>query len=844
MILSASIFLIYIFIYSSISRDIQNIYLLTLKHYSVVYIFNIVKGCILIMNEENTKFIDDKIEHIESDIKKIQTKPGMYIAQIGSAGALHLCKELINNAIDECINKNSPADVIDIFLDEGENEITVSDNGRGIPFDNMLVVCTTLQSGSKFTREGSGANSAGENGVGLTACNSLSHKFEIVSYRYGEKSKVSFEEGELIGSQTTTKIKNKDKHGTTFIIQPSRFYMGDDCDIIADDLVAWIEKIVYLIPSNIKLNLSIKKKGKESLFNKKYTNKNGLYDLVKKLCVRPILDPITFIQSMKMKEKVHDRIIDRFIGLEVAFTYDSSSVEFQSESFCNFVNTIDQGTHVDAVKTGILQYLTKQTKDSLSERDSKKIDIIFNDAAQGLFLTVNLSTDLNPQFTGQTKSKLGSNEFFKPLREMTYRALTEYFNKNPKDLKKIVDRVKTNAKARIESTKVRNSVIRGETTNFEEHLMENFIPANNRGKDEYRELLIIEGKSARGSVETGRFDSDTQAVFSIRGVPLNAFGLNIDKVLQNTEFNNLIKILGCNCGPRFDMTKLRYNKIIIMADADSDGFNITSLLSAFFITHLPDVVKDGRLYKSVTPLYKIKSKYKEFVLNKKEFVEIFERQVRDNLTVMNPSTKKMYSDKELQEVLMINRNYLEELTRLANRIVINPIILEYILIHRKEKDFYKNFRKAFPELTIDDDNVLTGVYEGRYQILIMDSIFEKRINHLEEFINDENKNMYFNVFEKTKDESIDKGVMSLCQFLSMAQKFQPIIKTRFKGIGELEARDLRDNALDPRNRILIRLTVSDLERDLEKFNILHGDDSSERRLLMEHFRIERDDLDN
>ena len=117
------------------------------------------------MIEETKKFIDDKIEHIESDIEKIQTKPGMYIAQIGSMGALHLCKELINNAIDECINKNSPANNIDIFLDEGENEITVSDNGRGIDFKNLILVCTTLQSGSKFTREGSGANSAGENGV-------------------------------------------------------------------------------------------------------------------------------------------------------------------------------------------------------------------------------------------------------------------------------------------------------------------------------------------------------------------------------------------------------------------------------------------------------------------------------------------------------------------------------------------------------------------------------------------------------------------------------------------------------------------------------------------------------
>ena len=155
---------------------------------------------------------------------------------------------------------------------------------------------------------------------------------------------------------------------------------------------------------------------------------------------------------------------------------------------------------------------------------------------------------------------------------MTYRSLVEFFSKNPKELKKLTDRVKNNAKARIESTKIRNSVIRGETSNFEEHLMENFVPANNRGKNDYRELFLIEGKSARGTLVSGRFDRNTQAVFSLRGVPLNSFGVNIDKVLMNAEFNSLVKILGTNIGARFDIDKLKYDKIIIMADADSDGW--------------------------------------------------------------------------------------------------------------------------------------------------------------------------------------------------------------------------------------------------------------------------------
>ena len=790
------------------------------------------------------RFIDDVIEHKEDDIEKIQTKPNMYISYLGSAGSLHLAKELINNGIDECINKNSPGDTIDIFLDEAENTITVSDNGRGIAPESMIVVSTKLQSGSKFDRLSS-SSSAGENGVGITAANSLSEKFEIIVHIYGEKSKVQFCRGKTKDGVVTTKIKNADKHGTTFVMQPSKFFMGDDCDIIADDLIAWLDKIIYLVPSDIKINLSIKKKGKESLVTKKYSNKDGLYDYIKKLCNKPLVSPIHFIKTTKMTETFHGEKYERFLGIEAAFTYDANSVEFTTDSFCNFVNTIDGGIHVDGVRQGLVQYLGKMTRESLSERDSKKYDIIPSDVTQGLVLTVYLNTTFQPQFTGQTKEKVGNSFLFKPIRELTYAALFEYFKANPKELKKIIDRVKLNAKARVESTKLRNSVIRGEANNYEEFLMENFNPANNKGKNDYRELFLIEGKSAKGSSSEGRFDRDTQAIFALRGVPLNAFGAKLDKVLLNDEFRTLVKILGCNIGERFDINKLKYNKIIILSDSDSDGFNITSLLCAFFITHLPELVKRGYIYKAVAPLYRIKSKYKDFILNKQEYVQIFEKQIRDNILLYDINTNKPYTNLELQDLLMVNRNYFEELQRTSNHLAIHPFLLEYIAIHRHEKDFYKKFKKKYPELTIDEDNVMSGIYEGKYQILIMDKLFDKRMKEMDRYIHEINKDhMYFIVKEKNSNDLIDRGTMTLGEFLGLCNKFQPIIQARYKGLGELKPKELRDTTLDPDNRILIRLTVDDIEKDLSVFNILHGDESDERKLMMEHFRINREDLDN
>lgn len=307
----------------------------------------------------------------------------------------------------------------------------------------------------------------------------------------------------------------------------------------------------------------------------------------------------------------------------------------------------------------------------------------------------------------------------------------------------------------------------------------------------------------------------------------------------------LTKILKCNIGEKFDINKLYYKKIIIMADSDADGFNITSLVSAFFLYHLRPIVEAGLLYKAVAPLYRIKSKYKEFILDKREYTQVFERQIRDNIILKEPKSDNAIKDKDLEDILYINRDYLEELMRTATHVAIDPLLLEFIIMYRKDKDFMKKFKKKYPEITIDEENVLSGVLNNHYQILIMDKLFDKRIKKLEEYIFDINHGkMYYHVFEKYNKDIIDKGIMTLGQFLMMAQKFQPPIITRFKGLGELDPKDLCATTMDPNNRILIRLTIGDIEKDLRQFAILHGDESDERKLMMQAFKINREDLDN
>lgn len=788
------------------------------------------------------KFKDDVIVHKELDVEKIQTATHMYISYKGEKGSLHLFKELFNNGTDENTNENSPCDTLDIFLDAIERSVSLKDNGRGIPHDVLEIVCTTIQSGSKFGRRGSGGASAGQNGVGLTAINALSEFFQMTSYRQsGEKRTIIFHEGKKVEDRIE-KCDPKE-HGTFVKFIPSKKYMGKKCDVQLDDLMEWLNKIVYTLPQDLTVNVSADRVGKSSSLHTTLRNKNGMYDFMKKYASNLIMDPIHIKDMTKAKEiilneKGEDEEVDRFLGIEAAISFTTDDTPFR-DSFCNFINNIDGGTHINAVEEGVTQYLFKETKEALTEREKKNLEIKYLDITSNLCLAVNMYTDLDPEFSGQTKEKVTSQPITKPIKDMVIKALKDYFKNNPKDLKKCTDLIKSIAKARYESQKVRNSVIKGKNNSLDEHKIKQFRPAINR---KGKELYITEGDSALGSALSAR-NPNTQAIFAVQGVPKNTFRTSLAQALENDEIKALVTVLGTNIGTKFDMKGLKYDKIIIMTDGDVDGANITSLLCAFFLRHMSELVKAGKIYKALPPLYKLKGDI--FVNDKKSYIDLMEERISKSVKIYNIQGE-LLTRNQVRQLLMVNRLYQETLENTASNLSADPLFTEFIVAHAKHKNFDKLLAKNYPEIKIEEDgSFISGIVDNKLQSILVNKMYYKRIEDLERLIFDVNKGqIYYRIVEVDKrNGDIDRGIVSLGGMFRLVERFRPAIETRYKGLGELPPKQLWETTMNPENRRLIKMTIQDMERELQVFEMLHGNDDGNKE-MMKNYKIAREDLDN
>lgn len=822
------------------------------------------------------KFEDDVFEHLESDIDKIRVRHRQYISYSNEAGAKSVVDEIINNALDECRTPRSPGNKIHIEFDERSGFITVSDNGRGIPTNILEKVFTSLNMGSNIDTSNKAslkAETLGQNGTGTLAICGLAERAVIRSYRGGTENIVKtlvFKEGQKV-SEEDAKCPS-DKHGMVIEYKPSKV-MGKQTRIIWSQIRDELLNLQFLNKNSIDISSG-------------YINKNGesVAEKYKRLPFEDILlrnDKSKIISNKLCLTIDDDNVIEeldgdtvkRFLSMDIAFVY-TSLLNPYIDSFSNSNNTVDNGDHLDGALEAICRFFQQATKNSLSEKEKSSLDIKWDDVKTGLSLVVALRTNYERLYTGQTKHKVVSSDIRRIIVSLTTDALSAYFSKNPGQLKDLISIVKMNAKARREGDKVRTAVVKGALTNWSSYKMKNYDPCTRKGLKEYKELYIIEGDSAKGSLKQAR-DPLFQALFAIRGVSANVFKMTLDQVVGpkgNKEFTDLVTVMGCNIGVKFDLSKLQFNKIIIASDADVDGLFIRSLLMAFFFKIFPEIIQDGRLFIAEPPLYRVDDKKNPFVINKEDYIDRYVKAVIKDykLGYRVSGTEDMNAGVEWLNIdlwkkfLSDTSSYVNDLETIAEHYKINDRLLEMVI---EEFSFYwdgdnKDVRNIigriniqkmmnriaieFPEIYYDDkDKLIKGVIDGKYQLLeISEALIRKATDIIRLNIDCGAPNGMVLVLRDKKTGT--EHELSMLGVLKILRKYQPDILHRFKGLGENDKDDIRTTIMDPNTRTLIRVNISDIENDMKTFQVLRGNspvDAAARKAMMKSFRIPKDAID-
>lgn len=821
---------------------------------------------------------DSTMLYIEDDIEKVQVKTNLYLKAYGSMGAFHLVKELVQNDVDECEDPDSDGRNITVIIDKLEDSIITEDDGRGIPeVDYPLdICCTKLQSGSKFVRD-SNTKTAGEFGVGLCVVNALSESFTMTSYREKEKTvhMISFKHGKKIADEKRSIQKGEKKHGLITKMIPSKKYLGKDTSIPVDTVEKWLEQISYFFEDGIKLEFIIREGFKE-ISSKVYTKRDpiGLLEdicsdavMFKPICIERTDNFEEEILNTDPKIKAETVIKQRSATYGLMFTYDDS-IDPCYDSYCNFSNTVQGGVHMDSAEKAFCTYIQKATKDSLTEKEKQTVDILWNDIRTGLKMVVYLNTNANVEFEGNVKEKIKA-ELLRPILYNGFTDdITSYFDKNPEKLKLVVKIIKTNAKARIEATKARVASIKENMNPLKELQIKNYDRALNNGKYDYREIFIVEGDSAGTCAGRCRIP-DIQAIFAVRGMTVNPLKTTLiklmDPVTGNKEVRALVSVLRCGWGRNFDITKLWFKKIIIMTDADIDGFGITSMLCVLFIIFFPELVEAGFVYKALPPLYEIKVNGKsKFLRNKEEYVNTYRDNVINYYDVIIPLLgKKELSRDVFRTFLYETSDYLGDLKSIAGHFKTSYLFVERIAsflvwkypnmgsdfdlkeILSDQKfltEFMSTIQKVYPEIKYDEvENKLYGVADGHHTTLETGNRFVRKI----QILLDTYRNYGYSILVKEKDDEFKQ--MTLAMFNDKYQKFIPKIGERFKGLGEMKPENLFETTMNPNSRVLIQLKLSDLKEEMKIFNKLHGNtkkDKEARKKMMKEFHIRPEDLDN
>ncbi len=561
------------------------------------------------MTKSNQEYSAKNINVLKG-LEAVRKRPAMYIGDVGTRGLHHLVYEVVDNSIDEALAGYCDTVLVSINQD---GSVTVEDNGRGIPVDMhpeekrsaLEVVMTVLHAGGKFDKD-TYKVSGGLHGVGVSVVNALSSWLKVEVSRGKKVFFQEYKQGFPVAPVKEIKTLPKDINGTKVTFMPDK-EIFKNTDFRFDTLAGRMRELAYL---NKNITINIKDNREESKEEETYHYKGGIIEFVNYLDEdrKPLHEPI-YIEGEKDGTPI-----------EIAFEYNESYSE-NIFSYVNNINTTEGGTHLVGFKSALTRSLNNYAQKNNLIKNSK-VSLSGDDFREGLTAVISVKV-MEPQFEGQTKTKLGNSETKSAVETLVNEKLAEYLEENPGVGKRVIEKCLRAAEAREAARKARDLARR-------KNALDNFdLPGKladcSITDPEHCEMFIVEGDSAGGSAKQGR-DRRFQAILPLRGKILNVEKSKLNKILENNEIKALVAAVGTSIDSEFDISKLRYGKIILMTDADVDGSHIRTLLLTFLYRYMKELITAGKIFIAQPPLYKIKKGREEFyAYDDKERDEVLKR---------------------------------------------------------------------------------------------------------------------------------------------------------------------------------------------------------------------------
>lgn len=805
----------------------------------------------------NKSYGAESIQVLEG-LEAVRKRPGMYIGDTGIRGYHHLVYEVVDNSVDEALAGHCKHIHVTIHADES---LTVEDDGRGIPVEKhkngksaLEVVMTVLHAGGKF--DGSSYKvSGGLHGVGASVVNALSSRCMVEVRREGYVWKQSYERGKPIGD--LEKLGQTEKTGTKTTFKPDpTIFKGDDLAFSFATLANRFRELAFL-NAGLYISLTDERSGKKQEFQ----FSTGLQE---------------FIAYMnESKKALHPEVI-HFKGerdnveVEVALQWNDSYSE-SVYSYCNNINTIEGGTHLVGFRGALTRTANAYAQEKGLLKDLKE-NLEGDDIREGLAAVVSVKVH-EPQFEGQTKTKLGNNEVKGIVESLTNEKLADWFDRNPGPSKTVIGKCVESARARLAARKAR------ELTRRKTALEGNTLPGKMADCQERDpalcELYLVEGDSAGGSAKQAR-DRRTQAVLPLRGKILNVEKARFDKMLSNEEIKMLVSALGTGIGKdNVNADKIRYHKIVIMTDADVDGSHIRTLLLTFFYRQMPAVIEKGYVYIAQPPLYRVKKGNSEkYIKDERALTEYLTSTSLASINILN--LKDGTTEAELKDLIIKIQKFEQLLKTMSTRydrellyfLVKRQVNLAKLLESEAEITKVMNDFKAWAE-----EHPLNGILEVSFDIE-KDSehnthtlkVLTTRYGHKQE------TKLTFNTAassEWTELSSYWKEFAAILplpvrtgpekatsekdvqEFATYAEFVHHVLESskkgnyiqRYKGLGEMNPEQLWETTLNPENRMLLQITIDDAIAADETFSVLMGEQVEPRRKFIEENALLARELD-